>query len=173
MSDQAEKNIMQRTSLPTSPAPLPTGIRDSRDSFEQPSFVEAVEAGSGSGQSAGGDTDGGIELGKHVEGKQKVTLYLPASLYRQLKVRSAVEMDSMSAMTEKALAFLLEHPEAVEGALGRTHQLHHCPACAHPFVVRGDEVVSIQSSSGTGWILDDDWDAPQQIPEQQDTLVTC
>lgn len=160
---------MQRTSLPTSPAPLPTGIRDS---FEKPSFAEA---GSGSGQSAGGETSGsgGVELGRQGEGKQKVTLYLPASLYRQLKVRSAVEMDSMSAMTEKALAFLLEHPEAVEGTLGRTHQLHHCPACAHPFLVRGDEVVSIQSSSGTGWILDDDWDSAQQIPEQQDTLVIC
>ncbi len=167
MSDQAEKDIMQRTSLPTSPASLPTGIRDG---FEKASFGEA---GSGSNQSTGVAADGGIELGKHLEGKQKVTLYLPASLYRQLKVRSAVEMDSMSALTEKALAFLLEHPEAVEGALGRTHQLHHCPACAHPFVVRGDDVVSMQSSSGTGWILDDDWDSAQQMPEQQDTLVTC
>ncbi|NJL97674.1 MAG: hypothetical protein HC924_01990 [Synechococcaceae cyanobacterium SM2_3_2] len=102
--------------------------------------------------------------------KQKVTLYLPAALYRQLKTRAAVEMETMSAVTEKALHFLIEHPETVEGVMGRTHQLHHCPACAHPFVIQGDEVVSVQSSPRSGWILDDDWDS---IPHEQDKLVTC
>jgi plasmid stability protein len=48
-----------------------------------------------------------------MQDKQKVTLYLPPGLHRQLKIRAAVDTDSMSAMVERAIVFYLRHPELV------------------------------------------------------------
>jgi hypothetical protein len=64
--------------------------------------------------------------------KQKVTLYLPPNLHRQLKVKAAIDTDSMSALVEKAISFYLRHPETVEeieASYGKTHQVHVCPEC--------------------------------------------
>ena len=61
--------------------------------------------------------------------KQKVTLYLPPTLHRQLKVKAAIETDSMSSLVEKAIAFYLQNPEVVEETeanYGKTHQVHIC-----------------------------------------------
>ena len=44
----------------------------------------------------------------------KVTLYLPPELHRKLKIRSAVEGEAMSAITEQALSFYIDHWDAVE-----------------------------------------------------------
>jgi hypothetical protein len=45
---------------------------------------------------------------------QKVTLYLPPELHRQLKIRSAVELEPMSAVAEQAISFYLANPETID-----------------------------------------------------------
>jgi hypothetical protein len=77
--------------------------------------------------------------------KQKVTLYLPADLHRQLKIQAAVCDEPMSALAEKAIGFYLTHPEVVEqmDLCGRTHQVHHCPACQTAVVIRDGDLVGI------------------------------
>lgn len=79
-----------------------------------------------------------------MQDKQKVTLYLPPDLHRRLKIKAAVETDSMSAMVEKAVFFYLQYPEVIEEieeqneALsthrGQTHRVYSCPECHSPLV---------------------------------------
>lgn len=84
---------------------------------------------------------------KQTDSKQKVTLYLPPELHHNLKIRAAVEMEAMSVMAERALSFYLDHPEVVNHALGTTYQVHHCPECSHPFVIRDGEVHPLPSTA--------------------------
>jgi hypothetical protein len=85
-----------------------------------------------------------------MEDKQKVTLYLPPQLHRQLKIRSAVDADSMSNIVEKAVEFYLNHSEVVEGVdiHGLTHQIYNCPECEHPVVLRDGEMVALGKQPG-------------------------
>ncbi|MBE9128179.1 MULTISPECIES: hypothetical protein [unclassified Coleofasciculus] len=83
-----------------------------------------------------------------MQDKQKVTLYLPPGLHRQLKIRAAVDLDSMSAMVERAIVFYLRHPEMVdeiEEAYGKTHQVYNCPECSSSVVVKEGEMVSLKN----------------------------
>jgi hypothetical protein len=80
--------------------------------------------------------------------KQKVTLYLPPTLHRQLKVKAAIDTDSMSALVEKAISFYLRHPdtvEEVEASYGKTHQVHVCPECNAAMVMRDGEMISLKN----------------------------
>ncbi|BAQ64646.1 hypothetical protein [Geminocystis sp. NIES-3709] len=80
--------------------------------------------------------------------KQKVTLYLPPTLHRQLKVKAAIDTDSMSALVEKAISFYLKHPdtvEEVEASYGKTHQVHVCPECDAAMVMRDGEMISLKN----------------------------
>jgi hypothetical protein len=85
-----------------------------------------------------------------MEDKQKVTLYLPPQLHRQLKIRSAVDADSMSNIVEKAVGFYLNHSEVVDGieVHGTTHQVYNCPECEHPVVIRDGEMVALGQKPG-------------------------
>ncbi len=85
-----------------------------------------------------------------MEDKQKVTLYLPPQLHRQLKIRSAVDADSMSNIVEKAVEFYLSHSDVVDGieSHGSTHQVYSCPACEHSVVIRDGEMVALGRQSG-------------------------
>jgi len=86
-----------------------------------------------------------------MQDKQKVTLYLPPGLHRQIKIRSAVESEPMSTMVERALVFYLNHPEVVdevEASYGRTHQIYSCPECAHPVVIQDGEMVALGNQPG-------------------------
>ncbi len=80
--------------------------------------------------------------------KQKVTLYLPPGVHRQLKIRAAIDSDSMSAVVERAIAFYLKYPEKVEEVeattYGKTHQVHICPECEAAMVIREGELVSLK-----------------------------
>ena len=79
-----------------------------------------------------------------MQDKQKVTLYLPPGLHRQIKIRAAVDSESMSTMVERAIAFYLHHPEVVdevEASHGRTHQIYACPVCDHPAVLKDGQLV--------------------------------
>ncbi|MGF1536358.1 MAG: hypothetical protein ACFB4J_07735 [Elainellaceae cyanobacterium] len=77
--------------------------------------------------------------------KQKVTLYIPPELHRQLKIQSAVDSEPMSAIAERALELYLEHSETLSH--GRTHQIHSCPKCSTEFVLRGGEALAIGGRS--------------------------
>ena len=82
-----------------------------------------------------------------MQDKQKVTLYLPPGLHRQLKIRAAVDSDSMSAMVEKAIVFFLRHPEVVEeveASYGRTHRVYSCPECSNSVVIKEGEMFSLK-----------------------------
>ncbi|NES74080.1 MAG: hypothetical protein F6K24_57300, partial [Okeania sp. SIO2D1] len=83
--------------------------------------------------------------------KQKVTVYLSPGLHRQLKIRAAVDTESMSAMVEKAIVFYLEHPQVVEELdtfSGKTHQIHTCPECLSSLVIRDAQMVSLKDQPG-------------------------
>jgi DNA-directed RNA polymerase subunit RPC12/RpoP len=82
-----------------------------------------------------------------MQDKQKVTLYLPPGLHRQLKIRAAVDSDSMSAMVERAIVFYLRHPELVEeieASYGKSHRVYTCPECSSSVVLKEGEMVSLK-----------------------------
>jgi hypothetical protein len=90
-----------------------------------------------------------------MQDKHKVTLYLPPELHRQLKVRSAVDLEPMSAIAERAIVFYLEHPDViddVEEAHGQVHRIYSCPSCSSSLVVREGEMVPLQNQPT---VLDD------------------
>lgn len=76
----------------------------------------------------------------------KVTLYLPQELHRQLKIRSAVEGEAMSALAERALEFYLSHSDVVEehSAHGHTHRVYSCPGCSESVVMREGSLVPVK-----------------------------
>ena len=82
-----------------------------------------------------------------MQDKQKVTLYLPPGLHRQLKIRAAVDSDSMSALVERAILFYLRHPDVVEEteeSYGKTHRVYSCPECSSSVVLQEGEMVSLK-----------------------------
>lgn len=86
-----------------------------------------------------------------MEDKQKVTLYLPPKLHKQLKIKAAVDLEPMSTIAEKALEIYLQHPELVDLVNNRqcgNHQVYNCPDCSHPAVIRNGELVSILEQPG-------------------------
>jgi hypothetical protein len=84
-----------------------------------------------------------------MQDKQKVTLYIPSDLHRQLKIRAAVDAEAMSALAERAIDFYLTHPQAFEqpdlNGLGQTHQIHSCPACQTAVVLRDGALTALGS----------------------------
>ena len=93
-----------------------------------------------------------------MQDKQKVTLYLPLGVHRQLKIKAAIDDASMSGLVEKALNFYLQHPERVEEAEandhGKTHQVHICPECDAALVVRDGGLASLKNQPS---IINDDF----------------
>jgi hypothetical protein len=112
-----------------------------------------------------------------MQDKQKVTLYLPAAIHRQLKIKAALDVDSMSALVEKAVAFYLQHPEVIEEvqeAHGQTHRVHICPECDGAVVLRDGHLVSLKSQPTV--LLDEE--IAQDLQNAKGTadeaeLVTC
>ncbi len=84
---------------------------------------------------------------RYMQEKQKVTLYLPSDLYRQLKIRAAIDQEPMSDLAQKAISFYLSHAEVVETAgVGHIHQVFNCPECTQSVVFREGELIAIGSS---------------------------
>jgi len=111
--------------------------------------------------------------------KQKVTLYLPPTLHRQLKVKAAIDTDSMSALVEKAISFYLKHPEAVEeleASHGKTHQVHVCPECNAAMVMRDGDMISLKNQPN---IVDEEFPLIGETTEisksteGQEELIPC
>ncbi|MDX2239907.1 MAG: hypothetical protein NW224_04410 [Leptolyngbyaceae cyanobacterium bins.302] len=85
------------------------------------------------------------------EEKQKVTLYLPQDLHRQLKIKAAVDAETMTDIAQRAIVFYLSHSHLVDQyseGYGHSHRVYSCPECSTSVVLRGDEMVSIQGDSG-------------------------
>jgi hypothetical protein len=111
--------------------------------------------------------------------KQKVTLYLPPTLHRQLKVKAAIDTDSMSALVERAISFYLKHPEAVEeleASYGKTHQVHICPECNAAMVMRDGDMISLKNQPN---IVDEEFPLIGEVTEiskdteGQEELIPC
>lgn len=84
---------------------------------------------------------------KHQD-KQKVTLYFSPELHQQLKIRAAVDGESMSLIAERAIAFFLQYAdviEAMEAIQGKVHRILECPECAASLVFRESELAVIDS----------------------------
>ncbi len=86
-----------------------------------------------------------------MQNKQKVTLYIPPELHRQLKIKAAIETESMSALVQKAIAFYIQHPEKVDeleaSTHGKTHQVHFCPECDSAVILKDGEMVSLNQQA--------------------------
>lgn len=85
------------------------------------------------------------------EEKQKVTLYLPHALHKQLKVKAAVESETMTDIAQKAIVFYLSNSELVEQyseGYGQTHRVYSCPECSTHLALREGEMVSLNESVG-------------------------
>jgi hypothetical protein len=96
-----------------------------------------------------------------MQDKQKVTLYLPPEVHRQLKIKAAVESEPMSAIAERAILFYLNNSELVEEvetSYGQTHRVYSCPECSSSVVVREGELLSLK-------------DQPSLVAEQQEIPV--
>ena len=97
------------------------------------------------------------------EDKQKVTLYLPPELHRQLKVKAAVDVETMTDLAQRAIAFYLLNPDVVdhhESSHGQSHRVYGCPECSSHLVLRNGEMVSLNTqvvqvgiSSGSSQIV--------------------
>jgi hypothetical protein len=101
-----------------------------------------------------------------MQDKHKVTLYLPPELHRQLKIRSAVELEPMSTIAERALVFYLEHSDVVdevEAAHGHTHQIYTCPECASSLVMRQGEMTSVGDEPTV--LIEDGASSPVNVSE--------
>lgn len=118
--------------------------------------------------------------------KQKVTLYIPPQLHRQLKVKAAIEAEPMSALAERALSFYLNHSEAVERmeSYGHTHQLYACPECDSSLVLRQGELIALEKRPNV--LSDDSMSVEEELsvskvlgdnyihrPEGEEELVVC
>ncbi|HEY9700749.1 MAG TPA: hypothetical protein V6D10_26080 [Trichocoleus sp.] len=91
-----------------------------------------------------------------MQDKHKVTLYLPPELHRQLKIRSAVELEPMSAIAERALIFYLTHSEVVdevEAAHGQAHKIYSCPECTSSLILHEGDMISLNEQPG---VLEDE-----------------
>ncbi len=84
-----------------------------------------------------------------MQDKQKVTLYLPPELHRQLKIRAALDSETMTDIAQKAIVFYLSHSEVVDNyetaAHGQTHRVYTCPDCASPSVLQNDVMAPLHT----------------------------
>ncbi|MBF2036350.1 MAG: hypothetical protein IGR92_12970 [Leptolyngbyaceae cyanobacterium T60_A2020_046] len=110
----------------------------------------------------------------------KVTLYMPQELHRQLKIRSAVDGEAMSAIAERAIEFYLSHADVVEehsGAYGNAHRVYRCPSCSESVVVREGDLVSVRDIVAAQQSADLSMDVQDVVPDsnlpEEGELVPC
>ena len=110
----------------------------------------------------------------------KVTLYLSSDLHRQLKIRSAVDGEAMSAIAQRALMFYLDHADVVEecsAVSGHTHQVYSCPSCNESMVMRKGELLPVSAAVTSS--LSEDFVGVQKdcvtatLPPEANELVPC
>jgi hypothetical protein len=119
-------------------------------------------------------------LKSYMQTKQKVTLYLSPELHKKLKIRSAVDSEPMSELTERALDFYLTNSELVEemsaSAFGRTHRVYTCPSCESSLVLRSGELVALGNQPAIvsqEHLPQDEMAADKTNPKGEEELVPC
>ncbi len=113
------------------------------------------------------------------EDKQKVTLYLPQDLHRQLKIKAAVDAETMTDIAQRAIVFYLSHTELVDQygeGYGHSHQVYSCPECATSVVFREGEMVPL--NAGSSILLEESLPVEKSQPLSVDSqgegeLVPC
>ncbi|MBE9036650.1 hypothetical protein [aff. Roholtiella sp. LEGE 12411] len=116
-----------------------------------------------------------------MQAKQKVTLYLSPELHKRLKIRSAVDSESMSELAERALGFYLSNSEIVEeveaSSYGRTHRLYTCPNCESSLVLHDGELVGLGNQPGIiigqEHLSIDEIAQDETHPKGEEELVPC
>jgi hypothetical protein len=85
-----------------------------------------------------------------MQDKQKVTLYLPPELHRQLKVKAALDAETMTDIAQRAIVFYLSHPDVIDNleTHGQAHRVYSCPDCTAPVALRDGEMVSLRKQAG-------------------------
>lgn len=86
-----------------------------------------------------------------MQDKHKVTLYIPPELHRKLKVKAALDSDSMSDITQRALSFYLNHSEVVAEVeatkFGHSHRIYDCPSCQASVLLKDQNLVAVAAGS--------------------------
>jgi hypothetical protein len=86
---------------------------------------------------------------KQMSDKQKVTLYLPPDVHRNLKIKAATGGESMSGLVEQAVMFYLNHSEVVEELEqqehGQTYRLYECPQCESALIIQEGELTPVEA----------------------------
>jgi hypothetical protein len=110
----------------------------------------------------------------------KVTLYLPHELHRQLKIRSAVDGEAMSAIAERALDFYINRAEVVNEysvSCGQTHRVYNCPGCAESMVMRNGELLTLAEAVSPAQFDSLTMEVAEVVPEtsqpEEGELVPC
>ncbi len=85
---------------------------------------------------------------KSMSDKQKVTLYLPPDVHRNLKIKAATGGESMSGLVEQAVLFYLNHSEVIaeleQQEYGQTYRLYECPQCESALIMQEGELAPLQ-----------------------------
>lgn len=113
------------------------------------------------------------------EDKQKVTLYLPQDLHRQLKIKAAVDSETMTDIAQRAIVFYLSHPDLVDQCgegYGHSHRVYSCPECSTSVVIREGEMFPLKTESGV--LLEDSLPVEKSQPlsvasQGEGELVPC
>jgi hypothetical protein len=114
--------------------------------------------------------------------KQKVTFYLSPELHKKLKIRSAIDSESMSELAERALFVYLANPELFEeleaSFYGRTHRVYSCPTCESSLVLRDGELVALGNQpgligQGQDRLAIEDMEEDETHPKGEEELVPC
>lgn len=117
--------------------------------------------------------------------KQKVTLYLPPEVHRNLKVKAATDSETMSGLVEQAVMFYLNHSEVVEEVeqqrYGQTYRLYECPQCESALIMEDGELNALktQPSAEAGEFATDQVNqqvrttADSDHSQDQEQLVPC
>jgi len=116
-----------------------------------------------------------------MQDKQKVTLYLPPDLHRQLKVHAAMETMPMSAIAEQAIEFYLAHPAIVDEVVAHghnSHRVYNCPDCSSAVVLKDGEMVALGTeptvlSADNELPIREFEDSRSQLNKQGEELVPC
>ncbi|MFP4133025.1 MAG: hypothetical protein ACLFQP_07300 [Halothece sp.] len=117
--------------------------------------------------------------------KQKVTLYIPPDVHRQLKIKAATTANTMSDLVEQAVTFYLNHSEVVEEAQqhkqGQTYRIYECPECESTLVMREGKLKALKEQPTT--VKTDELTTEQvgqrvkaadhSDPQDQEQLVPC
>ncbi len=101
-------------------------------------------------------------------------------MHRQLKVRAALDTETMTEIAQRAIVFYLSHPDIVDRhdeLHGQVHRVYSCPDCTAPVVVKNGEMVSLSKQAGVvveeGLLVGKSQQASSANSQGEGELVPC